>query len=40
MIATLEIEAEVPAGAPDHVVWTVTENRRMLKFTSQGFVRE
>ena len=25
---TLEIEAEVPAGAPDHVVRTVTENSR------------
>ena len=34
---TLEIEAEVPAGAPDHVVRTVTENSRTLKFTSQGF---
>ena len=37
---TLEIEAEVPAGAPDHVVRTVTENGRTLKFTSQGFERE
>ena len=34
---TLEIEAEIPAGAPDHVVRTVTENGRTLKFTSQGF---
>ena len=37
---TLEIAAEVPAGAPDHVVRTVTENSRTLKFTSQGFEKE
>ena len=37
---TLEIEAEIPSGAPDHVVRTVTENSRTLKFTSQGFERE
>jgi predicted AAA+ superfamily ATPase len=37
---TLEIEADIPAGAPDHVVRTVTENSRTLKFTSQGFERE
>ena len=37
---TLEIEAEVPSGAPDHVVRTVTENSRTLKFASQGFERE
>ena len=34
---TLEIDAEIPAGAPDHVLRTVTENSRTLKFTSQGF---
>ena len=34
---TLEVEAEIPSGAPDHVVRTVTENSRTLKFTSQGF---
>jgi predicted AAA+ superfamily ATPase len=34
---TLEIEAEIPSGAPDHVVRVVTENSRTLKFTSQGF---
>lgn len=34
---TLEIEAEIPGGAPAHVVRTVTENGRTLKFTSQGF---
>ena len=37
---TLEIEAEVPSGTPDHVVRTVTENSRTLKFTSQGFEEE
>jgi predicted AAA+ superfamily ATPase len=33
----LDIEASVPAGVPDNVVRTVTENARTLKFTSQGF---
>ena len=37
---TLEIEAELEPGAPDHVVRTVTENSRTLRFTSQGFERE
>ncbi len=37
---TLEIEAEVPSGAPDNVVRTVTENSRTLKFTSQGFEKD
>lgn len=37
---TLEVEAEVPSGAPDHVVRTVTENSRTLKFSSQGFEKE
>lgn|GEM_PF-3122860 len=37
---TLGIEAEVPAGAPGHVVRVVTENSRTLKFTSQGFESE
>lgn len=37
---TLEIEAEIPTGAPDSVVRTVTENSRTLKFTSQGFEEE
>ena len=37
---TLEIEAEMPSGAPDQVVRTVTENSRTLKFTSQGFEEE
>jgi predicted AAA+ superfamily ATPase len=35
---TLEIEAEIPAGAPDNVVRTVTENSRTLKFSgNSGF---
>jgi hypothetical protein len=37
---TLEVEADIPSGAPDHVVRTVTENSRTLKFTSQGFEKE
>jgi hypothetical protein len=37
---TLEIEAEIPNGAPDNVVRTVTENARTLKFKNQGFERE
>ena len=37
---TLEIEAEIPNGAPDNVVRTVTENSRTLKFKSQGFEKE
>jgi predicted AAA+ superfamily ATPase len=37
---TLEIEAEVPGGVPEHVVRTVTENSRTLKFETQGFERE
>jgi predicted AAA+ superfamily ATPase len=37
---TLEVDAEIPSGAPDHVVRTVTENSLTLKFTSQGFEKE
>jgi len=37
---TLEVEAEIPEGAPDHVVRTVTENSRVLKFESMGFEKE
>jgi hypothetical protein len=37
---TLEIEAEIPNGAPENVVRTVTENSRTLKFTNHGFERE
>jgi hypothetical protein len=37
---TIEVEAEIPDGAPDNVVRTVTENSRTLKFMSQGFEKE
>ncbi len=37
---TLEIEAEIPDGAPDDVVRTVTENCRTLKFNNQSFELE
>jgi predicted AAA+ superfamily ATPase len=38
---TLEIEAEIPAGASDNVVRTVTENSRTLKFArNSGFETE
>ena len=37
---TLEVDAEVPTGAPEQVVRTVTENCRTLKFSSQGFEKE
>ena len=37
---TIEVEARIPNGAPDHIVRTVTENSRTLKFTSQGFEQE
>ena len=37
---TLEIEANIPSGAPDNVARTVTENSRTLKFTSHGFEQE
>jgi hypothetical protein len=38
---TLEIDADIPAGVPDNVVRTVTENSRTLKFGSNsGFETE
>jgi hypothetical protein len=37
---TLEIEAEIPSGASEQIVRTVTENCRTLKFTSQAFEKE
>ncbi len=40
LTVTLEIEAELKHGVPDHVVRIVTENCRTLKFTSQGFEKE
>lgn len=37
---TLEIEADLPEGAPDQVVRVVTENSRTLRFDHQGFERD
>ena len=37
---TLEIEANIPDGAPDQVVRIVTENSRTLKFDDSGFEKE
>lgn len=37
---TLDIDAEIPAGVPDQVVRTVTENSRTLKFNHSGFEKE
>ena len=37
---TLDIHAELPGGAPDNVVRTVTENARTLEFKAGGFEEE
>lgn len=37
---TLEIEVEIPDGAPENVVRIVTENSRTLRFTAHGFENE
>jgi uncharacterized protein len=37
---SIEIEAEMPEGAPEHVQRTVSENARVLKFEIQGFEPE
>jgi hypothetical protein len=37
---TLEIQADIPSGASDNVVRTVTENSQTLKFLSYGFENE
>lgn len=37
---TMEIQAEIPSGAPDDVVRTVTENARTLKFDTFGFEKD
>ena len=37
---TLEINAEIPDGATEQIVRTITENARTLKFTSHGFEEE
>ena len=36
----LEIDAEMPNGAPDNVMPTVSENCRTLKFISRGLEEE
>ena len=36
----IEIDAEIPDGAPDQVVRIVIENSLALKFTSHGFEEE
>ena len=37
---TIEIEADIPAGASDQIVRIVTENSRTLKFSEHGFEKE
>ena len=37
---TLEIEASIPDGTPEHVIRIVTENSRTLKFDDSGFENE
>jgi hypothetical protein len=37
---TIEIQAEMPQGATEQVIRTVTENSKTLKFTSHGFEGE
>ena len=37
---TLEIDAEIPDGPPEHVVRKVTENCQTLKFETHGFKEE
>jgi hypothetical protein len=36
----LEIKVQVPAGAPDNFVRTMTENSRTLKFSGGGVAAE
>jgi hypothetical protein len=36
----LELHVNVPDGIPENVIRTVTENCRVLKFTSQEFEQE
>lgn len=37
---TLDIQVRLPDGVPDHVLRTITENCRVLKFTNYGFEDE
>lgn len=36
----LEIQTDIPSGAPEEVVRTVTENARTLKFDQHGFEQQ
>src|SRR5439155_12132881 len=36
----LDISARIPEGVPDHIVRTVTENARTLRFEQAGFEAE
>ena len=36
----IEIEAQIPEGAPDNILRIVTENSQPLKFRSHGFEDE
>lgn len=40
MRVTIEIDAELPGGAPESVVRTVTENAWALNFSNHGFESE
>jgi hypothetical protein len=37
---TLEIQASLPGGVSEQIIRTVTENSRMLKFSTHGFESE
>jgi hypothetical protein len=37
---TLEVQVQLPEGVPDHVIRTVTENCRTLKFKTHNFEQE
>ena len=37
---TIELQAQVPEGVPEHVVRTITENCRVLKFESYEFEQD
>jgi hypothetical protein len=40
LTVTIEIEAEIPEGAPEDVQRTVSENAGVLKLNSHGFERD
>ncbi|MBW4585892.1 hypothetical protein G7B40_004750 [Aetokthonos hydrillicola Thurmond2011] len=37
---TLEVQVQLPNGVPDHVIRTVSENCRTLKFKTHNFEEE